>query len=300
MSNIVSGEWPISNLTNLYKLDLYENDLQEITGAIAEWAPQLGILNLNQNNLAQMMNVSYSTELQILVLNRNYIPAINSSLLWGLINLTHLYLQDNEIMYVDLPHLPSITVLNLARNQISIVNEKFWQNIQNVQELYMDSNQLEGNLNVSKCTKLTRLDADYNMFSNITLATHNQLESINLDGNHLEQFPSLINNTTVPSLTVLDLTRNQISGNVTVPLLPSLTWLSIARNEIESIYFHNGTPLERLYLDYNQLSTVPDLTGAAATIVTLDLDGNVIEYIDRMTFNTMIHLEVLRLAGTAF
>ena len=306
---------------NLEQLDLENNKLTDVYDNDLRWATHLKYCYLHRNRLTEVPNVSYLSNLRRLYLDRNDISFINTSSLLGLTSLTHLYLYQNDISYVnfsslhglnslaylyldrndivhvDLPSLPAISKVRLYGNNIAGIDEDVWQNIRNVKVLEIKYNNLEGSLNISALVNLETLSASNNMIDSIILTSHSQLATIDLSNNKLDQFPPLINNYSVPALNILDLSENPFTGSMITPYLPSLTKLTLDHMAIQEIQFSEGSPITHLNLNHNQFDTLPILEALASTLVSLKLEHNAINSVNRSAFSNMSNLEELYLTG---
>ncbi|XP_053680864.1 uncharacterized protein LOC128731748 [Anopheles nili] len=79
----------------------------------------LQYLDLSHNNLRNVGNLTWLTQLKTLNLNRNRLNSVNPDTFSRMYDLQYLYLGDNSFFIVNLHHLPkTLTVLSLARNYL--------------------------------------------------------------------------------------------------------------------------------------------------------------------------------------
>ncbi|XP_053320280.1 leucine-rich repeat-containing protein 49 [Spea bombifrons] len=140
--NFISKIQNLSSLQRLIFLDLYDNQIEEISGLSAlrslrvlmlgknriqnianlEKLNYLDVLDLHGNQISKIENVSHLRELRVLNLARNLISQVEN--LNGLDSLTELNLRHNKINLVrDVDTLPSLQLLYLSFNNISRLHD---------------------------------------------------------------------------------------------------------------------------------------------------------------------------------
>ena len=158
--NYITKVENLVSLPNLIFLDLYDNEIKEISHL--HTVPTLRVLMLGKNNIERIMNLQSLTKLDVLDLHSNKIAKIE-----------------------NLNHLPDLRVLNLANNQITIVDNL--AGLSSLTELNLRRNAIETVNGLSACPKLQRLFLSNNRiskFENIAgLADAQQLTELALDGN---------------------------------------------------------------------------------------------------------------------
>lgn len=133
--------------------------------------------------------------------------------------------------------LPSLESLKLSHNQFS-GNIKAFQSL-SLSELDISSNNLSGVVELEKfrnLQSLRALDISHNprmvSFQNFSKYTLPNLRSLSMSSCHITQFPYFLS--TSPQLTSLDLSDNQIQGNVPTWLLgvgiDSLSYCNLSHN----------------------------------------------------------------------
>ncbi|XP_004712070.1 leucine-rich repeat-containing protein 49 [Echinops telfairi] len=136
--NFITRIQNISNLQSLIFLDLYDNQIEEISGLSTlrclrvlllgknrirkisnlENLKSLDVLDLHGNQITQIENVSHLCDLRVLNLARNLLSHVDN--LNGLDSLTELNLRHNQITFVrDVDNLPCLQRLFLSFNSIS-------------------------------------------------------------------------------------------------------------------------------------------------------------------------------------
>ncbi|XP_012914798.1 leucine-rich repeat-containing protein 49 isoform X1 [Mustela lutreola] len=136
--NFITRIQNISNLQRLIFLDLYDNQIEEISGLSTlrslrvlllgknrikrisnlENLKSLDVLDLHGNQITKIENVSHLCDLRVLNLARNLLSHVDN--LSGLDSLTELNLRHNQITFVrDVDNLPCLQRLFLSFNNIS-------------------------------------------------------------------------------------------------------------------------------------------------------------------------------------
>ncbi|KAF0885941.1 LRC49 protein, partial [Crocuta crocuta] len=136
--NFITRIQNISNLQRLIFLDLYDNQIEEISGLSTlrslrvlllgknrikkisnlENLKSLDVLDLHGNQITRIENVSHLCDLRVLNLARNLLSHVDN--LNGLDSLTELNLRHNQITFVrDVDNLPCLQRLFLSFNNIS-------------------------------------------------------------------------------------------------------------------------------------------------------------------------------------
>ncbi|XP_045386898.1 leucine-rich repeat-containing protein 49 isoform X2 [Lemur catta] len=136
--NFITRIQNISNLQKLIFLDLYDNQIEEISGLSTlkslrvlllgknrikkisnlENLKNLDVLDLHGNQITKIENVNHLCDLRVLNLARNFLSHVDN--LNGLDSLTELNLRHNQITFVrDVDNLPCLQRLFLSFNNIS-------------------------------------------------------------------------------------------------------------------------------------------------------------------------------------
>ncbi|XP_008834624.1 leucine-rich repeat-containing protein 49 isoform X5 [Nannospalax galili] len=136
--NFITRIQNISNLQRLIFLDLYDNQIEEISGLSTlrslrvlllgknrikkisnlENLKNLDVLDLHGNQITKIENVNHLCDLRVLNLARNLLSHVDN--LNGLDSLTELNLRHNQITFVrDVDNLPCLQRLFLSFNNIS-------------------------------------------------------------------------------------------------------------------------------------------------------------------------------------
>ncbi|CAO2634740.1 Leucine-rich repeat-containing protein 49 [Lemmus lemmus] len=162
--NFITRIQNISNLQRLIFLDLYDNQIEEISG------------------------LSTLKSLRVLLLGKNRIKRISN--LENLKNLDVLDLHGNQITKIEnVNHLGDLRVLNLARNLLSHVDNL--NGLDSLTELNLRHNQITSVRDVDNLPCLQRLFLSFNNISSFDsvscLAESTSLSDITFDGNPIAQ-----------------------------------------------------------------------------------------------------------------
>uniref|UniRef100_A0A8C8ZJA4 Leucine-rich repeat-containing protein 49 n=1 Tax=Prolemur simus TaxID=1328070 RepID=A0A8C8ZJA4_PROSS len=162
--NFITRIQNISNLQRLIFLDLYDNQIEEISGLST--LRSLRVLLLGKNRIKKISNLENLKSLDVLDLHGNQITKIEN--VNHLCDLRVLNLARNLLSHVDnLNGLDSLTELNLRHNQITFVRDV--DNLPCLQRLFLSFNNISSFDNVS------------------CLADSASLSDITFDGNPIAQ-----------------------------------------------------------------------------------------------------------------
>ncbi|XP_037689456.1 leucine-rich repeat-containing protein 49 isoform X1 [Choloepus didactylus] len=162
--NFITRIQNISNLQRLIFLDLYDNQIEEISGLST--LRSLRVLLLGKNRIKKISNLENLQSLDVLDLHGNQITRIEN--VNHLCDLRVLNLARNLLSHVDnLNGLDSLTELNLRHNQITFVRDV--DNLPCLQRLFLSFNNISSFESVS------------------CLADSTSLSDITFDGNPIAQ-----------------------------------------------------------------------------------------------------------------
>ncbi|XP_028788029.1 receptor-like protein EIX2 [Neltuma alba] len=329
------AEW-ISKLSLLTNLELsYVSDVgnsQVWQHMIGKLMPKLIELRLRDCGISHVHNLllfaspsNYSYSLVTLDLSDNN---LNSSLFqWSFnfsSNLQQLYLSNCSLSSHNLYflsshfHFPSLIVLDLSYNNLmSVTALSFGFNLQ---ELYLSNCSLTSNNLIftsfnPNLSSLIHLDLSDNLLTSSTIFywisnfTFNPHE-LDLRGNSLgRSIPDGFGNV-IKSLEVLDLSSNNLQGEVPTPLgnICTLKSLSLAYNNfsgdlprfISNISWCNRHSLQSLDLSTNRLTGILPNLSSFSLLQDLDLTNNQLEGKIPESIGLMSQLESLRLGANNF
>ncbi|XP_039559738.1 podocan-like [Passer montanus] len=245
-NNMIEGieENTFDNVTDLQWLILDHNHLEnsKIKGRVFSKLKNLKKLHINYNNLTEAVGPLPKT-LDDLQLSHNKITKVNPGAFEGLMNLTVIHLQNNQLkadsisgafkglnslLYLDLsfnqltklptglPH--SLLMLYFDNNQISNIPDEYFQGFKALQYLRLSHNKLTDSGipgNVFNITSLVELDLSFNQLKSIPIVSEN-LENFYLQVNKINKFPlssfcKVVGPTTYSKITHLRLDGNNLT-----------------------------------------------------------------------------------------
>uniref|UniRef100_A0ACD5Y6T8 Uncharacterized protein n=1 Tax=Avena sativa TaxID=4498 RepID=A0ACD5Y6T8_AVESA len=255
----------------------------------------LGILDLEQNNLEGVMPVSianFSTELKWIKLGENKIAGSIPSGLGKFQYLTTLALQDSLFtgtLPLDIGQIPNLQYLDLSHSRFDGQIPQSLGNITQLTKLFLSNNFLDGRISPS-------------------LGDLTKLISLDLSGNSLKgKIPQEI--LTIPSLSVLlNLSNNFLSGPIPTQIgsLNSLVTIDLSMNKLSGEIpdaFSSCVQLKILYLQGNVLQgPIPKGLSYLRDLGKLDLSDNnlagpIPEFLENLEFLTCLNLSTNNLSG---
>ncbi|ERE74607.1 leucine-rich repeat-containing protein 49 isoform X5 [Cricetulus griseus] len=174
--NFITRIQNISNLQRLIFLDLYDNQIEEISGLST--LRSLRVLLLGKNRIKKISNLENLKNLDVLDLHGNQITKIEN--VNHLCDLRVLNLARNLLSHVDnLNGLDSLTELNLRHNQITFVRDV--DNLPCLQRLFLSFNNISSFDNVSclaESTSLSDITFDGNPIAQESWYKHTVLQNM--------------------------------------------------------------------------------------------------------------------------
>ncbi len=163
-----------------------------------------------------------------------------------LTSLISLYLNDNQLMELDVSKNMELEYLDVYNNQLTYIDvsknlELYFFRITNNQLTYID---------ISKNAELTVLGISGNQLTEINLSSNTKLQDLQLSDNKLTVIDISKNN----ALKELDVDFNQLT-NLDVSNNVSLTYLNASHNQLTTLYL-NSLSLTELSVDNNQLTNL--------------------------------------------
>ncbi|XP_072455306.1 extracellular matrix protein 2 isoform X2 [Notamacropus eugenii] len=274
---------------NLEKLDLRKNKITSsgIGPNAFKRLKKLTHLYLDGNSLAQFPP-ALPPRLQELKINENNLQVVDEDNLAGMQQLIALELEGNQLSESNVSplafaSLKSLAYLRLGKNQFRIIPQGLPASIE---ELYLENNQIEEiketsfnhtrNINV---IILHHNQIEENRIDPLAWIHHENLESIDLSYNKLYHVPSYL----PKSLLHLVLVGNQIEripGYVFGHMKPGLEYLYLSFNQlndggIHPVSFHGAYhSLREIFLDYNELKSIPCGISRMTSLRLLRLNNN--------------------------
>ncbi|XP_040595609.1 leucine-rich repeat-containing protein 49 isoform X3 [Mesocricetus auratus] len=174
--NFITRIQNISNLQRLIFLDLYDNQIEEISGLST--LRSLRVLLLGKNRIKKISNLENLKNLDVLDLHGNQITKIEN--VNHLCDLRVLNLARNLLSHVDnLNGLDSLTELNLRHNQITFVKDV--DNLPCLQRLFLSFNNISSFDSVSclaESTSLSDITFDGNPIAQESWYKHTVLQNM--------------------------------------------------------------------------------------------------------------------------
>ncbi|KAF3453338.1 hypothetical protein FNV43_RR03778 [Rhamnella rubrinervis] len=317
-SNSFSGQIPhsFSNLGQLTILCLSQNrftgQIPDIFGNLSELAG----LSLSSNYLEGKLpqSIFNLTQLYHLELSDNRFEGPVPSKLTGLPSLIHLDLSNNSLngTLPDFVNVSSLEILLLQSNKFSGIIPRSIIELMNLTELNLSSNNLSGVLELnmfSKLQNLTKLTLSYNsqLSTSNTINPNHSLPLLGefyLSSCNISDFPLFLK--ALKNLTVLDISNNQIQGNVPNWLFDvgrdSLIYLNLSLNMLTSLKQIPWNKLQTVDLHSNLLQgplVVPSSPSSISLFSISDnkLTGEIPSAICSMSSLQVLDLSSNRLTG---
>ncbi|XP_063147945.1 extracellular matrix protein 2 isoform X2 [Candoia aspera] len=278
-----------NGMPNLERIDLRKNKItsSSIGPQAFKNLKNLQRLYMDGNALVHIPNGLPST-LEELKISENEIHAINEDSFQGLKKLVTLELESNKLSEANVSPLAfqplkSLSYLRLGRNQFRTIPQGLPCSIE---ELYLDNNQIEEITEIcfNHTENINTIVLRHNKLEESRIAplawiNHENLESIDLSYNKLYQVPSYL----PKSLVHLVLIGNQIDripGFVFGHMRPGLEYLYLSFNKLDDygvdpVSFYGAYhSLREMFLDHNQLKSVPLGIAEMKTLNFLRLNNN--------------------------
>ena len=230
--------------TNLTTLTLSHNQLNN-TKFAATLPSTLTKIELQYNKIVKISRESFSklSELEVLMLNENYIAEIHKDSLRGLRNLKDLSLAQNKLNKIETSYFEDLTaleVLDLKSNFISELNIGVFADLKKIKKIFLGWNLLRN---------LTR----YSL-----IALPNSLEVLDLQNNGLENLKAdtFVNSPKYELLLNNNSIANVEDGSFNLPYLQNLDLTYNSLSVIDSGKLQGLKNLERLWLGHNNITRI--------------------------------------------
>ncbi|KAL5818394.1 hypothetical protein ACOSQ4_022236 [Xanthoceras sorbifolium] len=291
-ANKFKGGFPgdIRNLQQLRVLDLHQNELRGDVGEVLtnlrnvehvdlSFNQFFGGLGLNGDNISSVANTLKSLNLSHNNLNGGF---FKDGVIGLFRSLEVLDLEDNGISG-ELPSvgsLPNLKVLRLGNNQLfGKIPEELLESVIPIQELDLSGNGFTGSIHEINSTTLKVLNLSSNVLSGALPTSLKGFVRLDLSRNMISGDVSVMLNWEAP-LEVLDLSSNKLSGSL--PNLTSqfenLSTFNLRNNSLVGTLpslLEKSTRLSAVDLSLNQLSgSIPGSFFTSVTLTNLNLSGN--------------------------
>ncbi|TVU34445.1 hypothetical protein EJB05_16277, partial [Eragrostis curvula] len=301
----------LGNLTSIMSLYLYENNLSGSLPVLLGHLSNLTILQLDNNRLSGELPLGIGALTKLTELNlghNNLHGTITESHFGALVNLRDLYLNDNSLAIVFRhnwvppfklstaslkscklgPKFPewlrsqnSIYILDISNTRISApIPQWFWITFSQTQHLVLSRNQISGMLSPTMFRKMEAETMDFgdNLLVGSMPKLPRKLKSLDLSKNNLSG--SLPSDFGAPSLTMLALFKNSISGRIPYYFchLEKLSFMDLSGNQLNGEFPNcekRSSSIFMLNLNTNNLSgEFPTFLSKCQDLIFLDLSYN--------------------------
>ncbi|XP_033111248.1 lutropin-choriogonadotropic hormone receptor-like [Anneissia japonica] len=317
------------HFTNLKVLHLADNNISHLDKDSFKSLTQLEELFLSRNILTTFPNDALNsgpTSLIHLSLNGNAIVDIPVGAFKNLTSLRTLGLEGNRLTKVPeeaLSRCRRLEQLDLSRNHITVVQDNAFSSLARLESLRLDSNQIKtiGQKAFNGMKNLQQLELKGNLLTDVPAALQSleKLTMLELSHNHIPYIPdgAFMHNSNLAKI-VLDGNDIIMIGHGAFINLSKLTVLRLSRatkmhtfpnlngthnlqtividncgfSEIPQDLCKNMTKLETLELHYNNIKSIPDLSGCRSLRI-INLGKNAISSLDNSPFKNLNNLQDL-------
>lgn len=312
---------------NLYEVDFFNAGLTGIDDNAFSGCSQLGRIFLSYNRISSISENAFVNlrEVTYIHLGDNLLTTIPENLFANQQNVTDLILSYN--FFTEIPAglfrpLENLQTMYLGNLNLTSINNQWFTANSRLTYLYLGHNRITLSANMfSGIESVRAISLAFNQLSEIppgTFAGLPSLQTLDLYWNNLttlpaDSFPG------IDQLINIDLSRNPLETihpdafrgveslqslaiescgirdlNLISLNLPNLTYLDLNFNWIEEIPIGFFTPMPRLsYIGFwaNSIKTLRrNSFGTLNALMTLDLDGNIVNAIDRSFIDDAVNL----------
>ncbi|HAO5781711.1 TPA: leucine-rich repeat domain-containing protein, partial [Listeria monocytogenes] len=257
----------ISNLTNLYLSDNKFND--EEVASYTQANSKISTLSMGNNNLSQIDYLQSLNNLAILRISSTNISDLSP--LQGK-NMTELYIDNTPINNVDvLQTMTNLTRVEAFNTQITDITDL--ENLDKLTTLLLQNNAHLKSVNLDGLDSLIRVDLENNeVLTDLTLQRLAKASRL-YDFSAANSDITIANTPSLQKVILDDL--SSIGGDVSIT----------HRNQLTSVTIKDTPNITRIYLNDNNLSTFPDISGVSTSVSLIDLQSNHIFSIDETDFS---------------
>ena len=255
-------------------------------------------------------------------------------------NLRRIYLQDNQLSYVNVSGLYNLEIIDLSYNQIEIISEKWMENLKNLQMVNLSHNQIHtiGISSFKQSSVMLSLDLSYNNIETLHSMGLEKVTKIDYSHNSIYNFDQNVFDHLHESLTDIDLSYNNITSfnnsifepihniqamnlagnklgeflslffksakNSPFAYLVFLKYLDLSDNGLFSFHCQLISPLRNLLtlsLRKNNISKLSDINlNCGESLVKLILSNNKLRNVDVSALDALINLEEFDVSSNPF
>jgi hypothetical protein len=214
---VIDGQVLYDDISQVTNLSISYKDISDLTGIQAFYS--LERLQVGHNNLTSL----------------TFDP-------WNNTSLTHLYIDNNQLINLSLPNNPNLIGLYAHHNQLT-------------------------NLNITSCTSLFTLAVGQNELTSLTLPNSPYLANLSCEDNYLTNINGLTNISSLSGVLV----RNNFLSSLDVSNSPLVVQLDAKNNQLTNLSFNNNNNTNLLFFDVrnNNLTSI-DLRGISTNPTTSD------------------------------
>lgn len=212
--------------TSLSKLNLTHNRINNLEKSSENATTVLKILDVSHNNITDLSFLEALLELEYLDLSFNKLALLPANAFLHLERLKTLYISNNQILSLNLQHIP-LSLLELYAGN-NVINDLSFQN-----------------------APIRILDIQNNRISNIhqNLTSLEELTNLNVSGNLLSDFPGVF----LKNLKTLDLSYNELTlipASISTKNFPNLKNLRLNGNHLKDIKIRSELQLENFEISF--------------------------------------------------
>ena len=258
--NLLHQTFSRLKLSGIKTMSVRRNLIHDIIPLDKQVVEELLELDLFDNKIKIVKNLSNMPQLVKLDLSYNQIHSLTTMSMSSLTNLKELYLVENRIREISgLSNLKELRLLELGGNRILEMSTDL-SYLENLEELYLGKNEITCIKNLHKNAKLRTLSLQSNRLKSVDqgLRSNLLLQELYLSENHLTKIEGIEHLT---SLTLLDYSLNPIDGLEGIDHVSTHTlhdfWISNAHisnwNDLRHLQSHSS--LQTIYLEGNPLQS---------------------------------------------
>lgn len=288
----------LKNLFYLEVLNVSNNKIKDID--FLAQLKKLTAIDLSYNEISDgdklVSYIESMKDLEIIDASNNSINHFDPKL--SLNNIKKLILNNNNLVEFDIKKFPSLNTLSLSFNNLHKIGQP--NELIKLEEFELRNNKLNS-IDLSKfdLSEVKTIDLTSNFLADISINEENLYDgvTINLGSNKFTRIPSIPNTTKISEI---NLSNNQIAGEIDISDLKEIKSLDLTMNKIEKIESTEVMALTSLNCSYNKITDLNlenyhnlDLLDASHNSITkvslnsnfrgLDLSFNKLENINNIS-----------------